>query len=211
MNASKPFCSIGSRMFVLPLCLWLAACSEAEPPAIPSAVAASAAAHQPLCEIDDNSIGGIPLGTSLEQVRQSFPHAVLTPVTDAEGVGFTMIKLNPDVEIAAYTGAPENPAEPITYLDTASKACKTAQGVHPEMLLEHAEQRYGAVEQIVMSEIESRQTADFTNQPPTLSFRIDDSGAFDEEDGADLPKITTEYQEGAKIHSIAVFPLPEAE
>lgn len=192
-------------------CVWLAGCSGGDTAvAPPSAAVSAAAAHHPLCEIDDNSIGGIPLGTSLEQVRQSFPHAVLTPVTDAEGVGFTMIKLNADVEIAAYTDQQENPAAPITYLDTASKACKTAQGVHPEMLLETAEQRYGRVEQIVLSEIESRQTAEFARQPATMSFRIDDSGAFDEDD-TDLPKTTTEYQEGAKVHSIAVFALPDGE
>lgn len=191
----------------------LSACSESNDEAAASPViGAKAAAVKPtaLCEIDENSIGGIPLGTSLEQVRQLFPHAILTPVTDAEGVGFTMIKLGSDVEIAAYTEQQEDSDAPITYLDTASEVCKTAEGVHPNMLLEIAEQHYGKVQQIVMSDIEARQTVEFELHPPTLSFRIDDSGAFDDAD-TDMPKISTEYQEGTKIHSIAVFDLPTGE
>ena len=75
------------------------------------------------------------------------------------------------------------------------------------MLLADAEQVYGAVQQIIMSEADAAQTAEFDEQPPELSFQIDDSGAFDLTDKS-LPKITTDYQDGAKIKSIAVVNLP---
>ena len=205
------------KLLMLAAVCLTAACSDKQDKVEDTASAAPAAAAvaaAPLCEIDDNSIAGIPLGTTPAQIRQMFPNAVLTPVQDAEGVAFVSVKLNPEVEVFAYTDvgegsedvAAENRA--ITYLDTPSKVCKTAAGVHPQMLLKTAEQSYGAVEQIVLSEIEARQTAEFANQPATLSFRIDDSGSFDDAD-TDLPKISTEYRDDAKIQSIAVFGLPE--
>ncbi len=195
----------------------LTACSNDESDNAETASASVAAALAPTtapiqCEIDSNSIAGIPLGITLAQVRQQFPNAVLTPLQDAEGIQFTSIKITPEIEIFAYTDGNQanHDDSPITYMDTASRVCKTAAGVHPFMELAQAEKIYGAVQQIVMSEIESRQTAEFDQQPPELSFRIDDSGAFDATD-TELPKITTDYQEGAKIQSIEVISLPNAE
>lgn len=207
------------RKLLILATLLLSACGgEESSPSTASATASTA--HQaptPMqCEIDTNSIAGIPIGTTIAQVRQSFPKALIKPLQDAEGVTFASIKITPEIEIFAYTDSTNtadntlNENSPITYLDTASSVCKTAQGVHPYMLVADAEQIYGAVQQIVMSEIEARQTAEFDQQPPELSFRIDDSGAFDATD-TELPKITTDYQEGAKIQSIAVIALPDVE
>lgn len=195
---------------MMTLCVLAACGSEEQMPPAAAMVSAPQAPAPVQCEIDQNSIAGVPLGTSIAQVRQQFPKAVITPLQDADGVAFTSIKITPEIEIFAYTDNSQAIAadqQPITYLDTASRVCKTAQGVHPYMLLADAEQIYGAVQQIVMSEAEARQTAEFDQQPPELSFRIDDSGAFDLTD-KNLPKITTDYQEGAKIHSIAVMNLP---
>lgn len=192
----------------------LAACSDSQENETAAASVPPPAPVKNLCEIDGNSIGGIPLGTTLAQVRQSFPNAVLTPVNDAESTEFMSVKLNADVVVFAYADGEGDDSgrisenRPITYLETGSPACKTAHGVHAGMLLKIAEQSYGVVEQIVLSEIEARQTAEFANQPATLSFRIDDSGSFDDAD-TDLPKISTEYRDDAKIQSIAVFGLPE--
>lgn len=190
----------------------LAACGndDAAENEAPSASPTQAAASMQ-CEIDSNSIAGVPLGITVAQLRQQFPQAVLTPLQDVEGIQFTSIKITPEIEIFAYTdGAKNTDDSPITYMDTSSRVCKTAQGVHPFMELAQAEKIYGAVQQIVKNGADARQIAEFDTQPPELSFRIDDSGAFDEAD-TELPKITTDYQEGAKIHSIAVMNLPAEE
>lgn len=202
------------RPIALLLALTLLAACGSEDEDTPAAASVTAQAPAPIkCEIDRNSIAGIPLGTTIEQVRQQFPKALIKSLQDNEGIAFTSIQLTPDIQIFAYTDSSQATAadnSPITYLDTASAACKTEQGVHPFMEVAKAEQIYGAVQQIVMSEAEARQTAEFDQQPPELSFRIDDSGAFDLTDN-NLPKITTDYQEGAKIHSIAVMNLPAEE
>lgn len=196
----------------------LFACSESEQTdSTAASVVENPPAVAPLsCTITPNSIGDIGLGNTLAQVRLSHPQAVLTSLKDNEDVAFTAIKINPEIEIFAYTEnadvAHVNNSEtsPITYLSTTSRVCQTAQGVYPSMLIADAEQIYGAVQQIIMSDAQAQQIAEFDQQPAGLSFQIDDSGAFDLSDKK-LPKVSTDYQEGAKIQAIAVMSLPTEE
>lgn len=190
--------------FLLLTCLFLAACSDGSP--VAANVASAPKPTQPLCEIDDNSIGGIPLGTTLNQVRQLFPNAVLTPSQDADGAILTSIKINDKVEVFASTEQDKDDS-PISYLETLSQVCQTPEGVSPEMLVNDVTKKYGAVEQIMLSELEARQTIEFAAQPPELSFRIDDTGIFDEKDKT-YPQISTAYQDKARIVSISVMDLP---
>lgn len=199
------------RLFLIGLALFLTACSEKNADNKTSASANTINTNLgntskiPLCIITDNSIGGIQIGNTLNKVKQSFPHATITPTNDSENIKFVSIKLNPDVEIFAYT-SDNTTSTPITYLYTNSKSCQTQAGVHPDMPLTDVEQFYGKVEQIIMSE-DAQQTAEFAQQPPTLSFGIDDSGNFDPNDH-DLPKIASSYQANTRITDIAVIGLP---
>lgn len=186
--------------------LSLVACGEANPP---SQTAASAPQKpKPLCEIDENSMAGIPLGTTLQQVQALYPQAQFSSEPDADGTEWTVIKLNNAVEVFAHTEEIGKDDSPISYLETQSKACQTAEGIHPEMRVNDVVKHYGNVEQIMLSEIEARQTVEFAAQPPELSFRIDDTGIFDEKDKT-YPQISTAYQDHAKIVSIAIMDLPE--
>lgn len=199
------------RLFLIGLTLFFTACSEknvqntASAPAHTTTSSPNTTPPIPLCTITNDSIGDIHIGSTLNKIRQSFPHATITPTNDGENTQFVSIKLNPDVEIFAYTSDNTN-STPITYLDTHSKACQTQAGVHPDMPLADVEQFYGKVEQIIMSE-DAQQTAEFAQQPPTLSFGIDDSGNFDPNDH-DLPKIASSYQTNTRITNIAVIGLP---
>ncbi|QMT31690.1 hypothetical protein [Alysiella filiformis] len=187
--------------------LSLVACGETNQPS--QTTASAPQKPKPLCEIDENSIAGIPLGTTLQQVKQQFPQAQFSREPDADGTELTAIKLNPAVEVFAYTEDNQQADNsPISYLETQSKACQTAEGVHPEMRVNDVVKHYGNVEQIMLSEIEARQTVEFAAQPPELSFRIDDTGIFDEKDKT-YPQISTAYQDHAKIVSIAIMDLPE--
>lgn len=185
----------------------MAACSDNSTP--PAAASAVAAPRKPLCEIDDNSIGGIPLGTTLNEVRQLFPQAVITPTQDADGAILNSIKINDNVEVFASTEEDKDDS-PISYLETLSRACQTPEGVRPEMLVNDVTKKYGVVEQVMLSELEARQTVEFAAQPPEFSFRIDDTGIFDEKDKT-YPQISTAYQDNARIISISVIDLPPEE
>ena len=182
----------------------MAACGDNSAP--PAAASAVAAPRKPLCEIDDNSIGGIPLGTTLNEVRQLFPQAVITPTKDADGAILNSIKINDNVEVFASTEEDKDDS-PISYLETLSRACQTPEGVRPEMLVNDVTKKYGVVEQVMLSELEARQTVEFAAQPPEFSFRIDDTGIFDEKDKT-YPQISTAYQDNARIISISVIDLP---
>lgn len=185
----------------------MAACGDNSTP--PAAASTVAAPRKPLCEIDDNSIGGIPLGTTLNEVRQLFPKAVITPTQDADGAILNSIKINDKVEVFASTEEDKDDS-PISYLETLSAACQTPEGVRPEMLVNDVTKKYGVVEQVMLSELEARQTVEFAAQPPEFSFRIDDTGIFDEKDKT-YPQISTAYQDNARIISISVIDLPPEE
>lgn len=191
--------------FLLLTSLCLTACGDDTPPTA-SASTVQTTPRKPLCEIDDNSIGGIPLGTTLNEVRQLFPNAVITSTQDDDGTVLTSIKMNDKVEVFASTEEDKDDS-PISYLETLSRACQTHEGVHPEMLVNDVTKKYGAVEQVMLSEMEARQTVEFAAQPPEISFRLDDTGIFDEKDKT-YPQISTAYQDNARIISISVMDLP---
>ena len=125
----------------------LGACGDNADNSVAAVSQISAATPKPTkCTITSNIIGDIALGNTIAQVRLGHPQAVLTPLKDNEDVAFTSIKITPEIEIFAYTentntaNANNSETNPITYLSTASRVCKTADGVHPDMLLADAEQ-----------------------------------------------------------------------
>lgn len=195
-------------LMILSSLLLLAACGEPESQQHTAASTPKPTPAKPLCEIDENSIAGIPLGTTLTEVKQVMPNAIITPLKDKNGMTFSSIKVSPEIEVFVYTEENDNPDSPISYLNTRSAVCDTAQGVRPNMLVRDAEKIYGIVEQVVLSEPNGEQTAEFVTQAPELSFLIDGTGIFDDRDRV-YPKISTAYHDKAKIEAIAVMGLPE--
>ena len=63
-------------------------------------------------------------------------------------------------------------AAKVEVIEILSKDFQTAEGVHPEMKLVEIEGKCGKVKEIMMSEIEAREFAEFTNQPKGLEFRL---------------------------------------
>jgi len=99
----------------------------------------------------------------------------------------------------------EDPDGPIDWgmtirtIMTFDPAFSTAEGIRVGTSLAVAERVWGAVREIVESEIESRQFVTFERQPAALSIRIDYSGLF-----APGARRTTRYRPDAKIMSIAI-------
>ena len=156
------------------------------------------------CQIQTNGIAEISLGNNLHAVQQRYPQAQITRSSDGDGAALVSIALTPEIGLMAYTGEDDPTAapdmqRPISYLETDSPACHTAAGVHPQMALAAAEQYYGKVRQITLSEIEARQFAEFARQPDGLHFQIDDAGIFKGNE-----RTSRRYQPDARISYIGV-------
>ena len=156
------------------------------------------------CQIETNGMAKIRLGSNLHDVQQRYPQAQITRSSDGDGAALVSIVLTPAIGLIAYTGEDDPAAaldmqRPISYLETDSPACHTAAGVHPQMALAAAEQYYGKVRQITLSEIEARQFVEFAHQPDGLQFQIDDSGIFKGNE-----RTSRRHQPDARISHIGV-------
>lgn len=161
------------------------------------------------CHISAHGIGGIKLGQSIKQVKKAFPQARFEQVNDAEGAEFTQITLNPTIKdfsknIIVFAHTDDNTGK-IEYLETTSSLCKTTEGIHPQMSLKYAEQKLGKLQNIMMSEIEMRQFAEFSRQPKWLTMRVD-GGNFGTLNADDLvlPLYTHQFHADAKIISLMI-------
>ena len=93
----------------------------------------------------------------------------------------------------------------ITWLETSSPTCHTANGIHPRMTLHDAEKTLGNVRDIEMSEVEMRQFARFAQQPKWLNIRVYGSD-FGNIPSAHfrLPLHTQKYRHDARIISLFI-------
>ena len=106
------------------------------------------------CVITPHNIAGIQLGKTLAQVKHAYPQAKINSEADAEVGDITLITLPNNIEIFALL---DDNTSQITWLETPSPACHTANGIHPRMTLHDAEKTLGNVRDIEMSEVEMRQ------------------------------------------------------
>ena len=134
------------------------------------------------CLISPNGIGDVSLGQNLKQVRQKFPKAKFKRESDAEGAAFVDITLSKDITVSAHLNGDDDPDAPlrlnkkIIWLGTSSPACRTASGIRPGMKIQDAEAKLGKLKRISLSEIEMRETAEFSRMPKQMTFRVE-SGA----------------------------------
>ncbi len=98
---------------------------------------------------------------------------------------------------------PINENAKIENIEVWDSQFKTAEGVHAKMKLSEVEKIYGKVTKIIKSEIESREFAEFANQPKGLLFRLEapesDAGIYSEGQ-----RETKRYSPNATILSITV-------
>lgn len=159
--------------------------------------------------ITGNSVGEIHLGITVAEARKAMSGAKFSRTSDGDGVALIAVMKN-DVEIMTLYAneedntAPINENAKIENIEVWSSMYKTADGVHPQMKLSAAEKIYGKVKNIMMSEIESREFAEFLDQPEGLSFRLNaangNAGIY-----ANNKRETVRYAPSAVIFSITVF------
>jgi hypothetical protein len=111
-----------------------------------------------------------------------------------------------------YAGE-EDPEKPIDdsakieFVEVFNEEYQTQEGVTPKMLLKDAEQIYGKVRRISVSEIEFRKTVEFERQPAGITFRIagKDAKAGVYGDGRTQ---TGSFDPGVIIRSIQITKIP---
>lgn len=157
--------------------------------------------------ITADAVGPVRLGMTIGEAKAAMPSATFERTSDGEGIAYvaaiengeTLFELNTDTYDPA---APINDAETIGFIQVWSPRYQTADGIGTGTSVAAAEQCFGTVKEIMMSEIESREYAEFTNQPSGLYFRLthenSTAGVYDSDN------FTTRYNSGATIHAIEV-------
>jgi hypothetical protein len=103
---------------------------------------------------------------TLLEAKRAFPKAIFSRGSDGEGVALVNVSTKESQVMVLYAGEedkdkPINWSRKILSIETFSPNCSTGLGVRPGGLVAEAEQQYGKVLKIIMSEIEARQFVEF--------------------------------------------------
>jgi hypothetical protein len=158
--------------------------------------------------ITSDSAGDIRMGMTIAQARKAMSGARFARTSDGEGLALVSVGNGDDTYMTLYAGeedsdAPIDENAKIEYIEVWHSRFKTADGVHVKMKVSEVEAIYGKVTNIIRSEIESREYADFTRGPKGLTFRL---SAVDNEAGV-YPKDKSEtkkYNTSAYVMSISI-------
>ncbi len=169
--------------------------------------AAVSNAAEPLpfsCKITSDSIAKIKLNTRLNQIKTIYPSVKLTRTSDGDGAALVLVTVNKQELAIIYANeddpdAPIDRSNKIEAIETFNSACKSRLHISPRTTVKKAASLLGGIENIMLSEIESRQYIKFKEQPKNLIYRIDYCGNF-KNDARDTKK----YLQGCKILSIGV-------
>lgn len=158
------------------------------------------------CQITLTSIGPVHLGMTLQAAKAAWPQASVRLADGPDNLLVLQVRQGQDLLLSGPLGdrPPAGQTLPdstrLNHLDTFSQRCRDEHGIGPGTKLSDAAARLGGVQDIVMSEIESRQYVTFQRQPPGRWYRIDESGVFT----AGSPRHTTQFQPEARILSVGI-------
>lgn len=164
--------------------------------------------------ITENSAGKVKMGMTVAEVRRVVSPMKLSRTRDGDGVILIAVKSGKSEVMTLFAGEADadenriNEQAKIENIEVWAKNYQTADGIHPGMLLSAVEKKYGKVKEIMMSEIESREYAEFSNFPARLSLRL--SGKDSQNAGvyAQGSNRTKRYTAGTYIFSITVSSPP---
>lgn len=128
--------------------------------------------------ITSNSAGNLRLGMTVSQARKVLKGFTLERATDGDGMALIGVQKNgkPVMSLSAGEDDPDekiNENAKIEFIEVWDANYKTADGIHPEMLVKNAEKILGKVKRVFMSEIESHEFTIFKRKPKGLLFRVD--------------------------------------
>ena len=128
--------------------------------------------------ITSNSVGIVRLGMTVAKARKLLKGYTIKRISDGDGLALIAITKGRKTLITIYAGEedaekPINEKAIIECIYVWDETFKTADGIHPNMSVRDAEKILGKVQEVFMSEIESREFAVFTKKPKGLLFRVD--------------------------------------
>jgi hypothetical protein len=128
--------------------------------------------------ITKNSVGVVRLGMTVAEARKVLKGYNVERGSDGDGAALIDVDKGGKPIMTLYAGeedrdAPINENAKIEMIKVWAANYRTADGVHPKMLVKAAERLLGKVKEVFMSEIESREYAVFTKKTKGLLFQID--------------------------------------
>lgn len=130
----------------------------------------------PSRQITARAAGRIRLGMTLAQLRIEAPKFEQAVIWDGDSVALTAVRFGPITHAFVFCG--DDRKGKIEHIEVIDPSYRTDGGVHPQMSLEEVEKRFGKLKLIRLSEIESREFAEFERQPPWLGIRLMNSGGL---------------------------------
>jgi hypothetical protein len=165
--------------------------------------ACAAVAQNRACVIEPDAVGPVHGGMTIAQARQALRGAVLKPSEDAENLpmlsviqdGLHTMDLYYDIDDPAKERAK------IELIRVYDGRCSTRDGVHPGMPLADIGRRYGRLKRLILTDVESREYAQFDNLPNWLEIQVGNGQAGIYPPGK---RCTTNYNASAHIASLWV-------
>ncbi|MEZ5343939.1 MAG: hypothetical protein R2681_00145 [Pyrinomonadaceae bacterium] len=158
--------------------------------------------------ITSDSIGDVKIGMTVAEVRQTLKPIILSRTSDGDGAALIEVKRGEEILMNLYAGeedseAPVDDKAVVEFIETWNPDFRTSEGIRPRTKLSELEKQYGAVKEIIISEIEAREFADFERQPDGIQFRaMNDfgmAGIYEKDE-----MTTTKYDPAAFVGSIQV-------
>lgn len=127
--------------------------------------------------ISPDSVGRLKIGMTVAEARRAFPTYTFSRTSDGEGIALIEVKRRGRAHFILYANEfdpqqPINNQAQIVFIEVVNPSYQTATGVYPTMRLSDVERRYGRLQSIVLSEIESREYARFADQPLGIDLKV---------------------------------------
>jgi len=160
-------------------------------------------------EITGDSVGDVRIGMTVGEAKAAMNSISFRRVSDGEGIPLIGAYIKGVRVFTIYAGeesgdAPINENARIEFIEVWHRTFRTTEGVYVGMKVSEVEKKIGKLQQIFMSEIESREFADFSKKTPGLQYRLSspngEAGIYP--DGEMMAK---NYDPDATIFSISVM------
>ncbi|REJ75214.1 MAG: hypothetical protein DWQ47_06930 [Acidobacteria bacterium] len=158
-------------------------------------------------QITANSAGNVRLGATVAEAQGAMPGFQFKRTSDGEGVALIEVSKGDDTHMILYAGEEDSEAAidgsaKIEMIFVTGRKYATSEGVSPGMKVSDAESKLGKVQQIMMSEIEAREYADFERGSGFQYRLLSENGSAGRYPEGSMR--TQKYDAGAYIHSIQV-------
>ena len=142
-----------------------------------ASISGPATPNDPAATITSNSVGPFRLGMTVKEAMQAMPSATFSRTSDGEGIALILVKESGEELMSLFAGewdpdAPIDPSRKIEFIDVHNPRFATTEGIHVGTKLSNMPASLGNLKEIMMSEIESREYATYSNQSSGIQFEV---------------------------------------